>query len=261
MIMMTVTKLWTQRELMWYWTQREIRVRYKQSLLGIVWAILQPAALALVFTFVFSYIAQVPSDGVPYPIFAYAALLPWTFLATAVAMGVPSLVNHMGLITKSNFPREILPLSIVWAALLDFLFAFLIFIVMLLLFRMPLSIHVIWFPLLLILQVALTIGVILLGATLNVFFRDIRFIVPLLLQIWLYATPVIYPVSMVPQWLLPYYALNPMVGIIESYRAIFLHAASPAWNLLAIGTVVTLVVLCMGFVFFKRTEPLFADII
>lgn len=259
--MRSLSDLWAHRELLWFWTKREISVRYKQSFLGIVWAILQPAVLAAMFTVVFSHLARIPSEGIPYPLFAYIALVPWTFFATSINQGVPSLVNQMNLVTKAAFPREILPLGTVGASLVDFTFAFAVFVFMALFYRIPLRSSMLWLPLLILLQLTLAIGVTLIGSALNVFYRDIRFIVPLLIQIWLYATPIVYPASLVPERLRWIYALNPMVGVIESYRNIFIRGHAPDWPSLALGTISAMGLLVFGYLFFKRVEPTFADII
>lgn len=256
-----LNKLWSRRELLWYWTKREVYVRYKQSFLGIAWAILQPVILTSIFTIVFAYFVQVDTGDVPYPIFAYTALVPWTFIATSIAQGTPSLVAQMNLITKASFPRVILPLGVVGAALVDFLFSFAVLIVLLILFGIPLTPYMFWTPLLIILQVCLAVGILLFSSAVNVFFRDIRFLVPLTIQVWMYASPIVYPIDLVPEWLLPIYSLNPMVGIIESYRAIFLHGSPPQWTALAIGGAVTMFLLVSGYIFFKKVEPSFADLI
>ncbi len=256
-----MTTLWNRRELLWFWTQRELRVRYKQSILGVGWAVLQPAAMAFVFALVFSVIVHVPSDGYPYPLFVYTALVPWTLLAVSVSLGIPSLVNNMNLITKAAFPREIMPLGVIGASVVDFLAAFGVYVIMLIFYSHSLTANVLWMPLLLVLEIALIIGVVFLGSALNVFFRDIRFLVPLIIQIWLFATPIIYPLSLVPERFLNIYALNPMVGIIESYRNIFLRGEPPTWSLLAISSVVTIFVFILGLSFFQRVESKFADII
>jgi lipopolysaccharide transport system permease protein len=253
--------LWGQRELLGVWTVREVRVRYKQSLLGVLWALLQPLAFTFMFTVVFSYVVKVPTDGIPYPIFSFTALLPWTLLTASISFGVPSLVGNMNLVTKIYFPREILPLAAMFAALVDFLVASLIYAGMLLWYRLPLYPTALLLPLLLVVQTALALGLVLLGAAALVFYRDIRFVVPLTLQLWLYASPVIYPASLVPaqwQWL---YALNPMVGLLEGYRAILLHGVWPAPAALTPAVVISAVLLVVGYGWFKRVEPLFADMI
>jgi len=249
------------RDLLWLWTAREVRVRYKQSLLGFAWAILQPLALTLVFTFVFSWLVRIDTGGVPYPVFAYAALVPWTFFATSLSFGIPSLVNNMNLVTKIYFPREILPLASIGAAFVDFMAASLVFVGLMVVYGIRPSIHVVWVVPLLAIQVVLTIGVTLLGSALIVFFRDMRFVVPLITQVWMYATPIIYPVEMVPEHLRPYYFLNPMAGIIDGYRRTLVMGTAPEMSAVLLGTLVSLLLLVVSYVLFKRVEPLFADLI
>ncbi len=253
--------LWAQRELLWVWTAREVRVRYKQSLLGIVWAILQPLAFTLMFTVVFSFVVKVPTDGIPYPIFSFTALLPWTLLTASISFGVSSLVSNMNLVTKIYFPREILPLAAMAAAIVDFLVASLIYVGMLIWYRLPIYPTALLLPLLLAVQTALTLGIVLFGAAALVFYRDIRFMVPLTLQLWLYASPVIYPASLIPaqwQWL---YGLNPMVGLLEGYRAILLHGAWPPLAAMTSAVVISTTLLITGYWWFKRVESSFADLI
>jgi lipopolysaccharide transport system permease protein len=219
--------LYHYRDLLWLWTAREIRVRYKQSMLGVAWAIVQPLTLTIVFTLVFSQLVRVDTGGVPYPIFAYAALVPWTFFATSLSFGIPSLVNNLNLVTKIYFPREVLPLASVCAALLDYAIASLIFGGMLVVYRIWPGAHLLWVVPLLLVQAILTIGITLLGSAVIVFFRDVRFVVPLLTQLWMYATPIIYPVDLVPERLRPYYFVNPMAGIIDGYRRVLVMGQPP----------------------------------
>jgi lipopolysaccharide transport system permease protein len=252
--------LYRYRDLLWMWTLREIRIRYKQSFLGAAWAVLQPLALTAIFTLVFSYFVRISSDGIPYVVFAYTALLPWTLLSTSISFAVPSLVNNAQLVTKIYFPREILPLAAIGAALLDFLVALVVFAALLVLYQVPITGVSLWVPLLLAMQVLLMLGISLLAAGINVFYRDIRFVVPLALQLWMYATPIIYPVSMVPEWLRPFYMLNPMAGIVDSYRRVLLQGQAPvAVDLLSAGAM-SLLLFVLGYTFFKRAEPAFADI-
>jgi lipopolysaccharide transport system permease protein len=253
--------LYHYRDLLWLWTGREVRVRYKQSALGASWAVIQPLALTVVFTLVFSRLMQVDTGDVPYPIFAYAALVPWTFFATSLAFAIPSLVNNLNLVGKIYFPREILPLASIGAALLDFVIAGLVFAGLMFLYRVPLTLNVLWVIPLLIVQIVLTVGVTLIGAALIVFFRDVRFIIPLLTQIWMYATPVIYPATLVPaQWQTLYF-LNPMAGIIAGYRSALVLGETPNLPALLLATIISIVLLFIGYATFKRTEPLFADLI
>jgi lipopolysaccharide transport system permease protein len=253
--------LYRHRELLWIWTLREIKVRYKQSVLGIAWAVLQPLALMLVFTTVFSVLVKIPTDDVPYPVFSYTALLAWTFFATAVSFAIPTLVNNLNLVTKVYFPREILPIASVGAAFVDFLVAGGLLVVVLVYYQIPFEVTLLWVPLLVGVQVLLTLGVVLPASALNVFYRDIRFVVPLAIQLWLYATPVIYPVSLVPAPVRPLYILNPMVGLIDSYRRVIVQGLPPVPEYLAISTVVSLVLAVAGYTYFKRSEASFADLI
>lgn len=254
-------QLASHRELLWVWATREVKIRYKQSLLGTVWAVLQPLALTAMFTLVFSYIVRVPTDGIPYPIFSYTALVPWTFLSTSISFGVPSLVNNMNLVTKIYFPREVLPLASIAAAGIDFLIASIVFAGMMIWYRMPLHPALVLLPLLLLIQVILTLGVVLFGSAIIVFFRDVRFVVPLALQLWLYASPVIYPVSLVPERLRGLYRLNPMVGLLESYRDVLLYGRWPESASILSAAVVALVLCGASYWAFKRLEPRFADLI
>ena len=259
--MQHLRNLYQFRDLLWLWTVREVKVRYKQSVLGIAWAVLQPLALTVVFTVVFSRLVRVDTGGVPYPVFSYAALVPWTLLATSLSFGIPSLVNNMNLVTKIYFPREILPLANIGAALLDFAVAAVIFVGMLLVYRVWPGVHVLWVVLLLGVQLALTVGVTLFGSAVIVFFRDMRFVVPLVTQVWMYATPIIYPLELVPERWQAYYFLNPMAAIIDGYRRVLVMAEPPRWPALGIAALVSVVILLAGYAFFKYTEPLFADLI
>jgi lipopolysaccharide transport system permease protein len=254
-----LARLIAHRELLWTWTEREIKVRYSQSLLGIGWAILQPLALMLIFTLVFSTLARIPSDGAPYPVFAYAALLPWTFLASALTFAVPILVGNMSLVTKTYFPREILPLATVFASLLDFAIAALLLLGLLAFYGISVGPSLLVLPLIVLVQLGLTCGLALLGAALNVFFRDVRFVIPLVLQGWMYLSPVIYPTSLIPEAWQPLYRLNPLVGIVESYRQVLVFASWPDWMALSYSLVASLAVAVVGYAIFKRVEMRFAD--
>jgi lipopolysaccharide transport system permease protein len=259
--MQHLRNLYQCRDLLWLWKMREVKVRYKQSLLGVAWAILQPLALMIVFTIVFSRLFRVDTGGIPYPVFAYAALVPWTLFATSLSFGVPSLVNNMNLVTKIYFPREILPLASIGAALLDFLVAAVILFGMLVVYRVWPGIHVLWLMPLLAIQVILMIGVTLLGSAVIVFFRDVRFVVPLVTQVWMYATPIVYPTELVPKYLQPYYFLNPMAGIVDGYRRALLMNQPPRLPALGMAILMSLLILIGSYAVFKLTEPLFADLI
>ncbi|NIV33741.1 MAG: ABC transporter permease [Anaerolineae bacterium] len=249
------------RDLLWLWTMRELQVRYKQSLLGIAWAVLQPLALTIIFTIVFSQLVRVDTGDIPYPVFSYTALVPWTFFATSLSFGISSLVNNMNLVTKIYFPREILPLASVGAAFADFLVSAVILVALMLVYGLVPGWISLWMAPLLALQVALTIAIVLLGSAVLVFFRDVRFVVPLLIQVWFYATPIIYPVTLVPEKFRALYFLNPMASIIDGYRRVLLTGEAPRLEALALGAAVTLALLAIGCTVFKRAEPVFADLI
>jgi homopolymeric O-antigen transport system permease protein len=256
-----LNSLYRSRELLWIWTLRDIKVRYKQSVLGAAWAVLQPLSLMLVFSLIFTYLIQVPSDGIPYPVFSYTALLPWTFLSSSISLATPSLLQNMNLVTKIYFPREILPISAILASFLDFLIASLVFLGLILYYHIPIRITFILLPFLLIVQVLLTLGLVLFASAVEVFYRDVRFIVPLAIQLWMYATPVIYPVNLVPERFRFIYMLNPMAVLIESYRAIILKGIWPEWIYLWIAAGISGLFFVFGYYYFKKVDWQFADII
>lgn len=256
-----LTKLYEYRELLLTFAWRDIKVRYKQSFLGAAWAILQPFSLMVIFTFVFSKFARVPSDGIPYPIFSYCALLPWTFFSTSLTTAIPSLISNMNLVTKIYFPREIFPLSAVIARFFDFLVASTIFVGMLIYYEVSLTFHMLWLPLIIVIQVFITLGVAFFASALNVFYRDVRHVIPLLVQIWMYLTPIIYPISLVPEKFRGIYMLNPMAGIIDSYRQIILQQQSPNFHYLIPSVIVGALLIFFGYTFFKAKEMKFADVI
>ena len=254
------------RELLYALTVREIRARYRQSLLGVSWAIAQPLALMFAFTLVFDRFAQVGSDGLPYPIFSYAGMVPWTFLANALNTATIGLVSQRSIVTKTYFPREIIILSQVGARFVDFVAALLVFGLLVIyshVVRTPIwpTPWLLLLPALVALQVALIFAFALVTSALHVRFRDLAPVVGLGLQVWLYLTPVPYPLERVPTEWRPLYSLNPMVGIIEAYRAVLAHGRAPDWTLLAISAVVTLAALLVAYAYFKRAERAFADVI
>jgi lipopolysaccharide transport system permease protein len=254
-------ELFEARDLLFTWTRREFRVRYSQSILGAAWAILQPLALMAIFSLVFGFVLRVPTEGVPYPVFSYVGSLAWTFFASALTFAIPSLVNNMSLVSKIYFPREILPLSSVLVCLADFAVAAALLLPMMLIGGVGLSWTIVMLPLLVVVQVLLSYGLSLIGAAVNVFFRDVRFVIPLALQIWLYASPVIYPVSAVPESLRPFYFLNPMAVLIDSYRRVLLFGQLPDWGWFGLSATISVVILVLGYRFFKRAESQFADVI
>ncbi len=254
-------ELLSHRELAWTWMLREIKIRYKQTLLGGAWAIFQPLALMLMFTLIFSHFVKIETGDVPYPLFSYAAVLPWTFLYTSITFGTSSLLNNIAVVTKTYFPREVLPIASIGAAFLDFLVASSVFFLLLFSYRIPISGNIVWLPILVALQVLLTLGITFVTSSLSVYFRDVRFLVPLGLQLWFYATPVIYPLNLVPDRLRGIYMLNPMASIVSSYRRVLLEGQHPDLASLAVTFVSVMVVLAIGYFSFKRLEESFADVI
>ncbi len=259
--------LWRYRELLYFLVWRDIKVRYKQTVLGALWAVLQPLVTAAVFTVVFGRLAGIGSGGVPYPVFALAALLPWTFFAQGVTLSSNSLVGSAHLITKVFFPRILIPTASVLSGLVDLAIAFVVFFCVVAAYGMVPSANVIFLPLMLGYAFCVTLAVGLLLSAVNVRFRDVRFVVPFAVQIWLFLSPVIYPAADlmqglnrrgIPDWV---YALNPMVGVIEGFRwGVFGGSGFPAVWVLP-GVVVTLCGLLLGVMYFRRTESSFADIV
>lgn len=249
------------RELLVGWASREVRSRYRQSVLGFGWALVQPLFSLVVISVVFGSFVHVPSDGVPYPIFSYTALLPWALFANSVSSAVPSILNNMHLVTKIYFPREILPLSAILARLVDFAIASIVFVGLMVWYRMPVHVTLVYVPLLLVIQIVLALGVGLMGAAISVFLRDISFAIPLGLQLWMYATPVIYPLSMVPDQWRAIYQINPMVGIIDSYRRVLLLGQPPDLGLLGFSTLVSVLLCILAYAYFKKLEIAMSDVI
>jgi len=248
-------------DLLLAWIARTIRARYKQSLLGGLWAVIQPATAAIIFSLIFTYFVPIDTEGIPYLLFSYTAMVPWTLLTASITDMVDSLVINMNLISKIYFPREVLPIAAMLARLLDFGIAFLVLTILLLFFQIPMDPFLLFLlPMVVVIQLMLVLGVGLIGAALNVFYRDIRHVVGLGLQIWLYASPVIYPVGRVPESLRTFYFLNPMAGIIESYRDILLHQRMPGAYLLA-SMAIAVAIMALGYVLFKRLELQFADVV
>ena len=260
-ILRDVVKLTHYRDLLYTLSVHRVKVRYKQSVLGVAWAVLQPLSLMLIYTLIFSYIARMPSDGIPYAVFAYAALLPWTYFSTALVNSTNGLVSHADLVTKVYFPREILPLTYVIAALFDFLVASIVFAGLLIYYNVQLTWMALYsFPIILVLTCFATAMALLFSAT-QVRFRDIGVAMPLLMQLWMFASPVVYPLSAVPAWLRPFYMLNPMAGIIESFRRVMLQGQPPDFWSLGVALVASLVLLSVSYVYFKRVEATIADVI
>lgn len=247
------------RELLLNITLREIKIRYKQSVLGIFWSVLQPLLMMLIFTIIFSKIGKLPSDGIPYPLFAYTALLPWTFFATSLSFAIPSLVSNSNLLTKIYFPREIFPISSILAASVDFGIAASIFIVILFYYQVHIAITVLYIIPILLLQILLTLAVSLFASAINVYYRDVKYALPFFIQCWMYLSPVIYSETSVPVRFRNLYMLNPMAPIISGYRNVLLKGTLPDFYYLGIAAIVTFILLFLSYKYFKRVEMSFAD--
>lgn len=278
-------ELWEYRELLFFMVWRDVKVRYKQTILGVLWAILQPLMLMVVFTVFFGGLAQIPSDGVPYPIFNFVALVPWTFFANGLTNSTLSLVNASAMLKKIYFPRLILPISSLLASLVDFALSFVVLIGMILYFMattpppFPLpagwlppgapeiaygiqpSANIIWLPFLLLLAFISALGVGLWLSALNVQFRDVRYSINFLIRIWMFITPIVYPSSLLDeQWRL-IYALNPMSGVVEGFRWALLGTDTAPGPMILVSTVVAVVFLITGLFYFRRMEATFADVV
>ncbi|MBI5408613.1 MAG: ABC transporter permease [Nitrospirae bacterium] len=247
------------KELLLNITLRELKVRYKQSALGIFWAVLQPLSMTIIFTVVFSRLVKIPSDGIPYPLFSYAGLLPWTFLATSLSFAIPSLVSNSNLLTKIYFPREIFPIASILAAFVDFLIAAVIFSAVLILYKVRLTPNIFYIMPLLLIQTLLILAVSLFASAFNVYYRDVKYALPFVIQLWMYLSPVIYPVSSVPERLRSIYMLNPMASVIDGYRRTLLLGRPPDFYYLGLAAVVTLIMLLLSYKYFKSVETSFAD--
>lgn len=257
----SIQSLRTHYDLLTAWTFRQIRARYQQSLLGMLWAVLQPAATVVIFSIIFTQIIPIDTKDTSYVLFSFAAMVPWTFFNTSVSDMVNSLVGNLNLVTKVYFPREILPLSSLLARFVDFLIAGVMLVILMLLYRAPFfPLGWLFLPVIILIQAALALGVGLFGAALNVFYRDVRQLVTLVLQLWFYASPVIYPVDRVPERLKALYFLNPMAGIISAYRDVLIYQKLPDTTLLT-AALISLAVLLFGYWFFKRVEFQFADVV
>ncbi len=254
-------ELWHYRDLFYTLTVHRIKVRYKQSVLGLAWAILQPLSLMLIYTVIFSMIAKVPSEGVPYAVFAYAALLPWTFFSSSLTNATQGLVSHSQLVTKVYFAREILPLTYVSAALFDFAVASTFLIALFFYYGVGLTTYALCAIPIMILLAAIATAFSLFLSAMQVRFRDIGVAMPLLLQLWMFSTPVVYPLSAVPQRFRGWYVLNPLVGVIENFRRVVLQGVEPDYQSLAISAVAAAVLLPLAYLYFKRIEATMADVI
>lgn len=254
-------ELWEYRELLYFLVWRDVKVRYKQTLIGAAWAVLQPLMTMVIFTVVFGNFARIPSDGLPYPIFVYTALLPWNYFAQAVDRSSSSLVSNAGLITKVYFPRLVIPLSAALAPLLDFAIAFLVLIGMMGWFSVAPTWGLLLLPVFVFLALGTALSVGLWLSALNVKYRDVRYVIPFLVQFWLFASPVAYPVSVVPERWRALYGLNPIAGVIEGFRWALLGTHAPDFGLIAASAAIILALFMGGLIYFMRTEQTCADVV
>lgn len=260
-VSLKLNELWDYRELLYFLTWRDIKVRYKQTALGAAWAVLQPLLTMVVFTFVFGRFAGVPSNGIPYPLFAFAALLPWQYFASAVGRSGTSVVSSSNLISKVYFPRLIVPLAAAAAPVVDFAIAFGILVVMMFFYGFTLTWTILLLPLFLLLAFLTALAVSLWLSALNVRYRDIGYVIPFLVQIWMFVSPVAYPSSLVPEKWRLLYGLNPMAGVIEGFRWALFGTSQAPDVVVVISSIVVLVILFGGLLYFQKTEQTFADIV
>lgn len=254
-------ELWLYRELIYFMTWRDLKVRYKQTVLGAAWAILQPFLSMVVFSVFFGRWLGVPSGDVPYPVFSYTALLPWGLFSKAIADAGRSLVTNRAMITKVYFPRLTIPLASVLAGIVDFLIAFVVLLGMMWYYDIKITANVLTLPFFLLLALIASLGVGLWLSAMNVFYRDIGYIIPFLTQIWFYLSPIVYATSTVPEKLQPIYALNPMVGVIDGFRWALLGQEPAPGPLLIISSAVAVILLVSGVIYFRRVERTFADMV
>lgn len=254
-------ELWMYRELLYFLTWRDVKVRYKQTVLGAGWAIIQPLLLMVVFSIFLGRLAGVPSDDVPYPIFVYTALVPWTLFAQSLAGSSNSVVGSSNLVSKAYFPRLVLPLAATGSYILDFVIAMAVLVGMMFFYGMKPTPAIVWLPALMLLAVVTALAVGTWLAALNVRYRDVRYAVPFLVQLWLFATPVAYPSSMIPEGWRLLFGMNPMAGVVEGFRWSLLGTETRPGALIALSATVTIVVLLGGVAYFRRLERTFADVI
>jgi lipopolysaccharide transport system permease protein len=256
-----LAELWCARELVVFFVWRELKVRYRQTLLGVAWALLQPVLTVTIFSIVFGRLAKLPSDDLPYTLFCLAGVVPWTFFATGLTQGANSLVAGANMVRKIYFPRLSLPLSAVLAGGLDLAFAFALLIVLVPYYDIVLTVAVLSLPLILVMLLVTTLGVAFWLSAVNVRYRDVRYALPFLLQIWLFATPVVYPSSLLPEPWRTLYGINPMASVVEALRWAILGGTAPSWSMLLLSGCVSLLLLVSGALYFWRTEQTMADMV
>lgn len=262
-------EMWRYRELLYFFVWRDIKIRYKQTILGASWAIIQPLFTMVIFSLFFGKLAQIPSDGIPYPLFSYAALVPWTFFANGVTLASNSLVNNANMIRKIYFPRMSLPIANVLAGLVDFTLAFIVLIVMIIGFSIvpaanydaQISLKLLWLPLFLLLAFVTTLGVSFWFSAMNVQFRDVRFVVPFFIQAWLFLTPIAYPSSLLSEPWRTLYGINPMAGVVEGFRWALLGTDTAPGSMMIFSVLAAILILAGGVYYFRRMETKMADVL
>lgn len=254
-------ELWSYRELLYFLVWRDVKVRYKQTILGAAWAVLQPLLTMVVFTLFFGRLAEMPSDGVPYPLFSYTALVPWIFFATGLTAAAASLVSGANLIRKIYFPRLLVPVAAVAAGGVDFAIAFAVLVAMALAYGFVPGLAVVWLVPLALLALVTALGVGTWAAAFNLQFRDVRYVVPFGVQLWLFATPIAYPSSLLAEPWRTLYAINPMVGVVEGFRWALLGTATRPGPMIAVSAATALAILVSGVLYFRRVERGFADLV
>ncbi len=260
-VSLQLVEVWKYRELLYFLMWRDIKVRYKQTVLGAAWAIIQPFFTMIVFSLFFGKLAKVPSDGIPYPIFSYAALVPWTFFAQGLTQASNSLVLNANLVKKVYFPRLVVPIATVLAGAVDFILAFGVLLMMMLYYGITPTVNVVWLPLFLLLALMTSLGVSLWFAAMNVQFRDVRYTIPFLTNFWLFVTPIAYPSSLLAEPWRTLYGLNPMAGVVEGFRWALLGTATSPGPIIIVSSLVALTLLVSGAFYFRRLEKTFADVV
>lgn len=256
-----LTELWEYRELLYFLVWRDIKVRYKQTMLGVIWAIIQPLMTMVVFSIFFGKLGKMSSDGLPYPIFSFAALVPWTLFSNGLSQAANSLVGSSALLKKVYFPRLIIPISTILAGIVDFTIAFVILLLLMLFYGIVPTINILWLPIFVVLTLTASLSVSLWLSALNVKYRDVKYVIPFLTQIWLFATPIAYSSSIVPESWRAIYGINPMVGVVEGFRWALLGTNTAPGLMTVVSALAAILLLIGGTFYFRRMEKGFADLV
>jgi len=260
-VSLKLKELWQYRELLYFLTWRDIKVRYKQTALGVAWAIIQPVFTMLVFSLFFGRLAKMPSDAFPYPLFSFAALVPWTFFANGLNQSSNSLVASSNLLKKVYFPRLAIPIATVFTGVVDFALAFAVLLAMMAFYGIAPTVNLVWTPFFLLLALVTSLGVGLWLSALNVQYRDVRYIVPFIIQVWMFSTPIAYPSSLLSESWRTIYGLNPMVGVVEGFRWALLGTNTAPGLMIAASSLAALIILISGAFYFRHLEKTFADVV